>query len=158
MPDSNFIPVNGVVQSVRSISDECCQLMVAIVNENGLQNFVVSPETYVIGEVKLRPGMTVTAFYDASLPVPLIFPPQYHAVIIGRRNRNEMMSAGYFNNGMLEGNETIQLNISRATETVNSNGQQYNCSLEGRLLIVYYSTTTRSIPPQTTPRKIIVMC
>ncbi len=26
------------------------------------------------------------------------------------------------------------------------------------MLLVYYTVTTRSIPPQTTPRKIIVLC
>ena len=45
-----------------------------------------------------------------------------------------------------------------ATNVVTGNGQRFNCTIGGRNLIVFYSVTTRSIPPQTTPRKIIVMC
>ena len=48
--------------------------------------------------------------------------------------------------------------VSPSTQIMTSNGQRFNCSLEGQLLIVYYSAATMSIPPQTTPRRIIVVC
>ena len=102
--------------------------------------------------------MNVTAFYDASLPVPLIFPPQYQAVIIGRKSPNETIYAGFFNNNLVSEDNSLKLNLSRSTEVLTSNGQRFNCNPGGQLLIVYYTTTTRSIPPQTTPRRIIVMC
>jgi hypothetical protein len=36
-------------------------------------------------------------------------------------------------------------------------GQTLAELLDGRKLIVYYSVTTRSIPPQTTPEKIVIL-
>lgn len=158
MPSFNLVPVNGVIQSVTEFNNNCCMLMTAVRNSDGITNFVVSPDTYVIGEVRLRAGMNVTAFYDVDLPVPLIFPPQYQAMFIGRRNPQETVYAGVFDDNLEALDGSLKLNIGRSTQIVTSNGQPFNCPLSGQTLIVYYSATTRSIPPQTTPRKIIVIC
>ncbi len=158
MPSMNLVPVNGVIQRINSFNNNCCMLEVTIRNSDGITNFIVSPDTYVINEVRLRAGMNVTAFYDASLPIPLIFPPQYQAIFIGRRNPTENIYAGEFDGNLEALDGALKLNIGRSTEIVTSNGQPFDCSLEGQMLIVYYSATTRSIPPQTTPRKIIVIC
>ena len=82
--------------NVSSFGENCCEQQVTIRSDNGISHFIISADTYVIGEVRLRPGMNVTAFYDASLPIPLIFPPRYQAVIIGRRNPSENIFAGFF--------------------------------------------------------------
>lgn len=158
MPSMNLVPVNGVIQRINSFNNNCCMLEVTIRNSDGITNFIVSPDTYVINEVRLRAGMNVTAFYDASLPIPLIFPPQYQAIFIGRRNPTENIYAGEFDGNLEALDGALKLNIGRSTEIVTSNGQPFDCSLEGQMLIVYYSATTRSIQPQTTPRKIIVIC
>lgn len=158
MPNPTFVPVSGTIQNISPMSNDCCSSMVSIRNNSGITNFVVSPSTYVVQETMLRPGMRVTAFYDASLPVPLIFPPQYQAVFITRQNQNEMVFAGYFDDNLVAEDNALRLNISRSTEILSSNGQRFTCNLGGRLLIVYYTTTTRSIPPLTAPRRIVVVC
>ncbi len=96
----NLVPITGVIQDITAFGDDCCQRQVSIRNSDGISNFIVGPDTYVINEVRLRPGMNVAAFYDASLPIPLIFPPQYQAVFIGRRNPYETMYAGYFDDNL----------------------------------------------------------
>ena len=83
---ATLAPINGIVQNVSSFGNNCCELQVTIRNNDGIHNFIVGPDTYVAGQSRLRPGMPVTAFYDTSLPIPLIFPPRYQAVIISRRN------------------------------------------------------------------------
>lgn len=155
---TTLIPITGIVQNVSPFSENCCEQQVTIRSGSDVNNFIIGTDTYVIGEVRLRPGMSVTAFYDASLPIPLIFPPRYQAVIIGRRNPSENIFAGYFNESLTAEDNALTLNIGRSTEIVTSNGQTFRCSPAGQMLIVYYSETTRSIPPQTTPRKIIVLC
>lgn len=154
----NLIAITGRIQRIQPVGEDCCQQMITIQNTEGVHNFIISPETYVIDMVRFRAGMQVTAFYDANLPVPLIYPPQYQAVIVGRNMPNEKMYAGYFDENLTANDNQLKLNISRGTEVITSNGQQYLCSLGQNTLIVYYTITTRSIPPQTTPRKIIVMC
>ncbi len=151
-------PIIGIVQSASPFGDNCCERQISIRSDNGINNFIVGPDTYVIGETRLRPGMYVAAFYDASLPVPLIFPPRYQAVIIGRKNPSENIFAGYFDENLISENNELSLNITNSTEIVTSNGQPFNCRPENQMLIVYYTATTRSLPPQTTPRRIIVMC
>ena len=158
MPTSNLVPINGTIQSISPLENDCCHQMVSIRDRSGINNFIVGPDTYIVGEMRLRPGMIVTAFYDASLPIPLIYPPQYQAVIITRRNPRESIYAGFFDENLTAEDHVLRLNISSSTEVVTSNGQQYPCSPAGQFLIVYYTTTTRSIPPQTTPRRGIVMC
>lgn len=155
---STLTPINGTVQTITPFEGDCCRQMVSVRDSSGISNFVISPDTYIAGEARLRPGTTVTAFYDASLPVPLIYPPQYQAVIISRRNPRESIFAGYFDETLTAEDNLLKLNISSSTEVITSNGQPYLCSPEGQFLIVYYTTTTRSLPPLTTPRKVIVLC
>lgn len=158
MMPTNLIPVNGIIQSITPFSGDCCQQQVTLRTSDGIVNFIVGPATYVLNYVKLRPGMNVTAFYDANLAVPLIYPPQYRAVFIGRRNPGETVYAGYFDENLYSADGTLKLNIDRSTNISTANGQAFECEPGGHTLIVYYSGATRSIPAQTTPRKIIVIC
>ena len=64
----------------------------------------------------------------------------------------------YFNERLLSSENPLQLNISPNTRVTTANGQRYVCGIGNNLLMVYYSATTRSIPPQTTPERIIVFC
>ena len=74
MPSMNLVPVNGIILSITPFGDDCCEQQVSIRTSNGINHFIVGPETYVINNVRLRPGMNVTALYDAdqdrSAPVP----------------------------------------------------------------------------------------
>lgn len=158
MENLNLVPISGIVLQIQPVENECCQQMVTLENAEGIHNFIISPDTYVVDMVSMRTGMMVTAFYDVSLPIPLIYPPQYQAAVAGRSHTNETMMIGYFDENLLAADESLQLRMSRGTEVLTSNGQDYLCPVGDHVLIVYYSITTRSIPPQTTPRKVIVMC
>lgn len=158
MANSTFTPITGVVQSIRPFQGQCCQQMLTLQTSNGIVHFIISQTTYVIDDVRFRPGMTVSAFYDASLPVPLIYPPQYQAAFIGRRNPNDTILVDTFNRQLVSADNTLRLNIARSTDITTSNGQSFTCPLGNHLLIVFYTSSTRSIPAQTTPRRIIVMC
>ncbi len=102
--------------------------------------------------------MRVAAFYDSSLAVPMIFPLQYQAQMITVLERNEQIALDYFNGALLAQDNSLQLNIAEETRIETLNGQRFSCCIGGRTLLVYYTATTRSIPPQTTPGKIVVMC
>lgn len=153
----DFVPVIGIILNI-SRGNDCCSQMISLRTENGIVNFVVNEETLVIDNRQLRQGMRVAAFYDRSLPVPLIFPPQYRAQIITALDRNEQVMLNRFNRNLLAVDRSLQLNLSDNTVVRTENGQNFTCNPGGRILLVYYSVTTRSIPPQTTPRRIIVMC
>ena len=144
---TNYSSATGIIQSVSNMSNDCCNLMVTLITENGIVNMIVTPDTYVVNNLRLRRGMSVVAFYDADAPAVLIFPPQQENVTIQR-----------FDDNLVSFDNTLQLNIGPNTMITTTNGQPFTCDLGNRQLMVFYGNTTRSIPPQTTPRRIIVLC
>lgn len=157
MPTS-FISVSGIVKNITSQWNDCCQQTVSLLTTDGPVNIIISGNTYVADSTRIRPGMQVTAFYDADAPVPLIYPPQYRALLLAVQRRNESVAFGFFDRSLTAQDNSLRINTDRTTEITTANGQDYSCPLGERYLMVFYSATTRSIPPQTTPRKIIVMC
>ena len=154
MKYENLVPIIGTILNMED-SDYFKQ-MVTLRVENGVVNFMVSSETLVVECRQL--GMRVAAFYDSSLAVPMIFPLQYQAQMITVLERNEQIALDYFNGALLAQDNSLQLNIAEETRIETLNGQRFSCCIGGRTLLVYYTATTRSIPPQTTPGKIVVMC
>ncbi|EOS39913.1 hypothetical protein D3Z53_21525 [Lachnospiraceae bacterium] len=156
MEYANLDPVVGIV--LNFTGSGCCSQMIALRVGEGIVNIVIDSETEVIDCRQLRPGMRVAAFYDKTLPVPMIFPPQYRAVIIAVLGKNEQIALKYFDSDLIAEDRSLQLNQARSTEIETINGQNFFCDIGNRTLLVYYTVTTRSIPPQTTPRKIVVLC
>ena len=155
---TSFISVSGTIVRISPINNQCCNSMITLNTENGIVNIISSSDTYVIDQVTLRIGMQITAFFDSMAPAPLIFPPQYQALIIGQIRGQEMIAVSFFNQNLVAEDNSLQLNLSNRTNIITKNGQPFTCSPRNRVLIVFYTTTTRSIPPQTTPSKIIVFC
>ena len=157
MEYANFVPVTGTILNATRGTD-CCSQMISLREGSNIINFTVGPDTRIIDNRQLRPGMRVTSFYDRNLPVPLIFPPQYRAQLIAVPGRNEQVALNYFDGNLLASDQSLQLNLARNTVIKSVNGQNFTCSPGDHTLLVYYSVTTRSIPPQTTPSKIVVLC
>lgn len=157
MAYTDYVPVIGTILNITRGND-CCSQRMSLRTENGIVNFIVDSETQIIDSRQLRSGMRVAAFYDSSLPVPLIFPPQYAAKIITVIGKNEQIVLNYFDSRLLAEDRSLQLNIAGNTVLNTINGQSFTCDPGNHTLLVYYSVTTRSIPPQTTPRRIVVLC
>lgn len=153
----NLVPVIGTIINISGEND-CCSRMITLRTENGIVNFRVVSDTRIIDDRQLRIGFRVAAFYDGNLPVPLIFPPQYTAQIITLLGRNEQIMLNFFDNNLTASDRSLQLNIGRNTNVSTINGQSVNCSLGNHVLLVYYTVTTRSIPPQTSPSRVVVLC
>ena len=112
----------------------------------------------MIDNVRLRPGMRIAAFYDTNLPTPAVYPPQYRAELITTLRRGQQVMLDYFDGELASADGSLKLNIGPMTNVMTLNGQQYTCSPENTELLVYYTASTFSIPAQTTPQKVIVMC
>jgi hypothetical protein len=93
-----------------------------------------------------------------DVPVPLIFPPQYRAVIMVKDTPYQNVKVDYFNSQLESSDGKLKLNIAPSTQIVLRNGQAFTRYPSNRNLIVVYGPTTKSIPAQTTPYKIIVVC
>lgn len=158
MANPVFTPVTGIIRTITPQPEQCCNQMISLLTESGPVTLLLTPETYVAGARPLRPRMRITAFYDANLPVPLIFPPQYTAILITPVSPGQNVAAGHFDENLLAEDGSLKLNIGRSTAILTANGQRFGCDPGGNLLLVYYGASTRSIPPQTTPDRIIVLC
>ena len=161
----NFLSFSGTVRSISdffiSQNDQNvgCTKLFSVENERGdVVNFVVSPNTYFVDHIMIMIGDRVTGFYDADAPVPLIFPPQYRAIVMTKNSPYENVKVSFFNNQLLSSDGQLKLNLSPHTQMYLENGQAFTRIPTNRNLVVVYGPTTRSIPAQTTPIKIIVLC
>lgn len=156
---SSLIPVIGTILNVRPQSSDCRNQVISLTTDNGPVNAILSSDTAVIDSTRLRPGMRVVVYYDSNRPMPLIFPPQYQAVLVAVLRPGEQVLLSRFDRNLTSQNpdQPLRLNIAPTSTVQTLNGQNSTCPLGGRTLMVFYSNTTRSMPPQTTPRKVIVL-
>jgi len=149
--DEFFIGANG--------EGAGCYTLASVANgDGGTVNFVVSPDTYFVDQAMVAVGDQVTGYYDGNAPVPLIYPPQYRALIMVKESPYQQVKVDFFNNQLVSSDGQLKLNLSPYTSITLKNGQVFSHSIENRNLIVIYGPTTRSIPAQTTPFRIIVWC
>ena len=157
MAYETFESVEGIIQSINR-GDSCCTMMVSLVSNSNIVNVVVTGDTVIVDNVRLRPGMRIAVFYDANLPTPAVYPPQYRAELVTSLRRNQQVKLSYFDDSLTSEDNALRLNIGPTTNVETLNGQQYTCSPENSELLVYYTAATFSIPAQTTPQRVIVLC
>ncbi|GKU30336.1 hypothetical protein [Clostridium folliculivorans] len=160
-----FASFSGIVRRIDAFypapndpSADCYFLMSLESKEYGPLNFVISPGTYFVDHEVVEVGDEVTGFYDATKPAILIYPPQFPAVVVSKNKSHQNVTVNYFNNDLISSNGMLKLNISPSTEVFLTNDQPFERPLENRNLVVIYGPTTKSIPAQTTPYRIIVLC
>ena len=161
----NFQYFQGTVTMINdfpiSSNDEGagCYTLLSVDNGSGESvNFVVSPTTYFVEQAMIFVGDEVTGYYDGNAPVPLIYPPQYQALVMVKEHPYQNVKVDYFNEQLVSLDGQLKLNLSPYTPIVLRNGQAFTRDPANRNLIVIYGPSTRSIPAQTTPFQIVVWC
>lgn len=159
-----FAAFSGTVMRIEdfypseSVKAGCYKLM-SLENKNREPvNFVISPETYFVNHEVVKVGDKVTGYYDANAPAILIYPPQYPAIVMSKNKEYQNVVVDYFNKELINSDGNLKLNLAPSTEVILTNNQPFNKYPGNRNLIVIYGPTTKSIPAQTTPYKIIVLC
>lgn len=136
-----------------------CMMFVSLEDQEGnLVNFLVSPSTFVLDYVMMREGMEVILYYRMDEPVPLIYPPQYRAAVAVPVMPGQMVDVDYYNKSLVNRDMTLQLNLNAGVDITTTNNQRFLGSPADNDLVVVYSSSTRSIPAQTTPSRIVVLC
>ncbi|GFP76498.1 hypothetical protein [Clostridium fungisolvens] len=160
-----FASFSGIVRRIEDFypapndpSVSCYYLMSLESKEHGPLNFVISPGTYFVDHEIVEVGDDVTGFYDATKPAILIYPPQFPAIVMTKNSSQQNVTVDYFNNDLISSDGMLKLNISPSTEVFLTNDQPFERPLENRNLVVIFGPTTKSIPAQTTPYRIIVLC
>lgn len=158
---SQFGTFTGEVKETRDFNDSDESQFISLENEDGeIANVILKGDTYVINDSKIEEGSTITAFYDVDKPMIMIYPPQYTAEVITVKNEeteNVNIKVDLFDENLLSADNSLKLNVSDDTEIIFKDGSDFEGKLENRKLAVVYDISTRSIPAQTTPIKIIVL-
>ena len=136
-----------------------CMIFATIEDMDGnTVNFVISPATYVVDYETLSVGMMCTFWYRMDAPVPLIYPPQYQAVVVSQEKNGRRIDVSFYNSALVNEEQSLQLNLDGSVDVRTTNNQYYQGNPANHNLVVFYDNTTRSIPAQTTPKKIVVLC
>jgi hypothetical protein len=159
-----FKSFSGIITAIEvfetgEAGHEGCYKMMSVQNKDGgIVNFIVTPLTYFVDHVMMRVGDMATGFYDASAPALMIFPPQFETIVMTQVLPGRNVKVDYFDKELISSDGMLRLNISPQTQIMLENDQQFTGSPANRHLIVIYGATTRSIPAQTRPEQIVVMC
>ena len=159
---TSYQTITGTIRQIRSMRERgggACSQFVTVEDTSGnVTNFVVNPSTYVADAATMYRGMQAHFIYNADLPVPLIYPPQFTAVAVVSTIIASNVAAGWFGSRLVNADNTLQLNLTDGVPVVTGNNQVFQGSPGGNYLIVMYERSTRSIPAQTTPERVVVMC
>ena len=166
---SPYTPTTGTIlqiewQTTGDPAQTGCGLTLTLNSmDQGTIHIHLDGSTYVFNNRRLSIGDQVTCFYSTFAPVPLIYPPTYHAVAIVH-TAAQYATLDVFTqttggcNTLINTEHSLMLTLSPLTPRHLPNGQPFTGNLSGKLLLVLYTATTRSIPAQTTPEQIIVFC
>ncbi len=136
----------------------CVQFLTVETQTGDTVNVLLSPTTYVVDFETLSVGMNATFWYAADAPMLLIYPPQYSAAAAARDRNNRMVDVSYYGRDLVNYEKTLQLKLDGSVVVRTVNNQYFQGSPAEHDLVVEYETSTRSIPAQTTPKKIVVLC
>lgn len=155
-----FIKITGTVESVE-IHDEVSYYTL---KEEEMTNILaVSADTQIFDntgkKVELKKGDTVMAYTDANKPMILIYPPRYSPeVVIVETEAMGTAAVGTFDKNLLDESLSLKLNVSEETELSSLSGKEITIAdLAEQNLLVFYTITTKSIPAQTTPLKVVLL-
>jgi hypothetical protein len=121
----------------------------------------IDDNTFFLGEPP-EVGETITGFYDNTLPVAMIYPPQMTAVVVVNRDEElPRVIVDRFNYEWVSTDAGFRLNINEDTQIVFQNGDPFEGEkdeLIGRKLVVEFSISHRDIPETIpNPEKITIL-
>lgn len=159
---SKYLSMTGVVSQILPGSgdgaEEGCSLTLTLQTYyQGTVLFSFTGDTYVADNETIYPGDQITAFYNGELPVELSYPPSYCAVLLAK-SAGRQFYLGEFDSNLLSADGSLQLSVSPDTKIVLPNGQTFTGIIAGRTVLAEYQASTRSVPAQAVPNRLIVFC
>ena len=152
--------VDGIIKTTTDVNNKD--------DQNNTVNLKITDDTLVydnLGNKKalsdLTDGTKITVFTGSYEPTPLILPVQYTAnvIIINGDQEGNVNADTYLADEEGYTNVANTLNIAAADDTkiVDKDEKEYKGDLDKNDLIVFYGASTKSIPAQTTPTKVVVL-
>jgi len=163
---TNYMKFTGVIQEVNkdenetrlTLENEKELIMIMRINDNTLK--FNSGTTKHLNLTDLKIGATIEAYYDKNKPMILIYPATVtpEIVILKDEKVHGEVKIAKFDKNFLSLDNQLKLNIAKDTILLNQQGKKIKeIDLHDKELAIFYSATTKSIPAQTTPTKIIAL-
>lgn len=164
--ETKYQLVKGIIQSIEK-KDGFTTISVS--NDDMGMVFHVEDNVFVIdqkdGSYKkvsdLEKGMSITAVLDNNSPMTMSLPPQTPgAAGFVINDEKGFMDISVYNDELVNKSNSLKLNIGEDTKIVDIKGTKkaYTAEdLKNAEILVLYTTTTRSIPAQTTPSIVMVL-
>ncbi|HHX59934.1 MAG TPA: copper amine oxidase N-terminal domain-containing protein [Epulopiscium sp.] len=108
----------------------------------------------------LKEGMAVEVYFNQNTPTTMSLPPQLTpaVVVIQKEAIGEPTYVGRFDKDLVSADHFLQLNIGKDTVIVNEKGEKLKIEdIYNKTVLVFFDMSTKSIPAQTTPSKIILL-
>lgn len=155
---SHFNAYSGVVKSVKDYQNvEGSRIVELEDGQGGQANVIVSADTYFTNEKEIKIGSKITVYYDANMPMIMIYPPQYKADVVVAGDVKENIKVDLFNRNLTSADGQLKIKVDKETEVVTQDGKKFEGNLYNKNLVVYYTVSTKSIPAQTVPSKVVVL-
>lgn len=163
---TNYIAFSGMISEIKQ-NGESLSLVVEE-SENFTQMiFPITDDVLLFNngstalkKDNLKKGLKVVAYYDRNKPMPLIYPATIIPAIVVVHDEKEMeqVKVSKFDKNLLSLDGELRLRLDKETVLMNEKGDKVKEEeLYGRELIVFYTISTKSIPAQTAPEKVIVL-
>lgn len=165
---SNFMKVSGVISKVIKDDANLPKLIVEDKEKTTETHLNITDEALIFNSStteqlkrdSLKEGLLIDAYYDKHKPMLMIYPPRItpEIVIVNDKEKPGNVKVGLFDENLVSLDNDLKLNIGEKTVILNEKGENISAEeLKGKELIVFYTVSTKSIPAQTTPTKIIVL-
>lgn len=164
----NYIGFEGVVKEIEQQEGYISVSLTDGNTDEVIGVFSLSEETMIVDQAtketlkssELKEGHKLTGYYRKDMPMIMIYPPRIspELVIVKDEEGKDFIKHSNFDEELVSVDNSLKLNISDETVITNQFGEE--CKAEDLInedLVVFYTTTTRSIPAQTNPSKIIVL-
>ena len=119
--------------------------------------FSITDKTYFATDAALAVGDKFTGFYAAG-PIIMIYPPRFTAEVVAvNLPDSQTIKLDRFDEELVSSDGQLKLNEVDPAQVSWQDGEPFEGDLAGCKLVVFYDRSTRSMPAQTTPQKIVVL-
>lgn len=159
-----YLPIVGIIEEIDYLPEGmsripgCMTLYTLMTEDQGTVHVLLPAGAYVLNLRPLQTGDRATFFAPANAPMPLIYPPRYQAAAAAYTPNGVTAVLDVFDEELTNSENTLMLTPDRNTLITLPNGQPFAGSPEGRLMMVLYTASTRSIPARAVPEQIVVFC
>ena len=156
--------IRGRLKLVRNVEyneqENCTNSFELVMEQEDGQEaiFIISGGTYFVDCIPNQVGTKLVGFYDSSLPMPLIYPPQYQIKVLAMDFNDRFVDVDFFDCFLLNSSKEIQLKISNNTYVLSEKeGKPYCGNISNKYMVVLYNRMTRSMPAMVVPNVVIVL-